>query len=230
MENKEKENKKENAGSQAEKLLLEKLSAAKKVLVGIGNEWAVKGSLNDQENEQVKGVYEALARLLYEKDYFVVTTATDGEIFAAHLDSSRIVAPCGNVHWKQCGAGCAGQLWKEDAPEICPVCGASLVENTIHAEHYLEEGYLPQWQVYQKWLASTVNQELVILELGEGFLTPTVIRWPFEKTVYFNRKAWMFRVNENFYQISAEIKDRASAVHENSVKWISELVPVSKLC
>ena len=110
------------------------------------------------------------------------------------------------------------------------VCGASLVENTIHAEHYLEEGYLPQWQVYQKWLASTVNQELVILELGEGFLTPTVIRWPFEKTVYFNRKAWMFRVNENFYQISAEIKDRASAVHENSVKWISELVPVSKLC
>ena len=74
MENKEKENKKENAGSQAEKLLLEKLSAAKTVLVGIGNEWAVKGSLNDQENEQVKGAYEALARLLYEKDYFVVTS------------------------------------------------------------------------------------------------------------------------------------------------------------
>ena len=69
----------------------------------------------------------------------------------------------------------------------------------------------------------TINSKLLVLELGEGFQTPTVIRWPFEKTVYFNRKAHMYRVHETLSQVTQEIGERARAVAENSVAWVGKL-------
>ena len=69
----------------------------------------------------------------------------------------------------------------------------------------------------------TINRELLVLELGEGFQTPTVIRWPFEKTVYFNRKSHMYRVHQSLSQVSEEIGDRAVSVTENSVEWVRKL-------
>lgn len=104
--------------------------------------------------------------------------------------------------------------------DICPHCGAPLTGNTVEVETYIEEGYLPSWNNYTKWLTTTLNRKLVVLELGEGFKTPTVIRWPFEKTVFFNRKSYFYRVNETFSQISEEIKERAEGISENSVAWI----------
>lgn len=72
------------------------------------------------------------------------------------------------------------------ADGICPHCGAPLTENTVLANPYIEEGYLKSWNLYREWLAGTLNHALLILELGVDFKTPTVIRWPFEKTVFFN--------------------------------------------
>ena len=89
---------------------------------------------------------------------------------------------------------------------------------------YIEEGYLPQWQKYTHWLTTTLNQRLLILELGEGFKTPTVIRWPFEKTVLFNQKSFMYRVNEKYAQLADGMQERAAAVGVDSVEWIKEQV------
>lgn len=69
----------------------------------------------------------------------------------------------------------------------------------------------------------TMNRELLVLELGEGFKVPTVIRWPFEKTVFFNQKSHMYRVHETLSQVTEEIKERAVPVAENSVEWIRKL-------
>ena len=69
----------------------------------------------------------------------------------------------------------------------------------------------------------TMNRELLVLELGEGFKVPTVIRWPFEKTVFFNQKSRMYRVHETLSQVTEEIKERAVSVRENSVQWIRKL-------
>ena len=62
----------------------------------------------------------------------------------------------------------------------------------------------------------------MILELGEGFSTPTVMRWPFEKIIYFNQKSKLYRINENFYQLPKEAEERGVSVHENSVRWMLE--------
>ena len=46
-----------------------------------------------------------------------------------------------------------------------------------------------QWNGYTGWLAGTLNRTTVLLELGEGFAHPSLIRWPFERTAAINRKA-----------------------------------------
>lgn len=201
----------------------ERLEHAKKVLIGIGGEWnAHKAKENGND---IREGYEALFRLIKDKDYFIVTTNTDAVIFESSLDRERIVAPCGNETWRQCSKTCTKDIWEpgEIPDDICPHCGAPLTGNTMDAEVYIEEGYLPQWQNYTYWLTTTVNRELLVLELGEGFKVPTVIRWPFEKTVRYNRKSFFYRVNERFAQLAEGIQERAVSVEENSVEWVKEI-------
>ena len=79
-----------------------------------------------------------------------------------------------------------------------------------------------QWNHYTEWLARTLNRKLVLLELGEGFLHPSLIRWPFEKTAQINYKAHLYRVHKTFYQITDEIKDKATAVKGDSVEFLAD--------
>jgi hypothetical protein len=194
----------------------ERLKNASKVLIGIGGEWCKK------DKGRIGTGYEALYELVKGKDYFVVTTNTDAVIFDSLLESDRIVAPCGNVTWRQCSESCTKDIWEqgEIADDICPYCGAPLTGNTMEAKEYIEEGYLPQWRKYTGWLAGTMNRGLLILELGEGFRMPEVIRWPFERTVQYNKKAFLYRVNQTFAQLAEGIGDRAVSVKENSVEWV----------
>lgn len=197
----------------------ERLEKSEKILIGIGSEWRV------EQNPEVMSAYESLYQLIKDKDYFVVTTNTDGAIYDSSLAPSCIVAPCGNVGWRQCQKACTKDIWEgREVPEgICPHCGAPLIGNTIEAETYIEEGYLPQWNAYTRWLAATLNRNLLVLELGVDFKVPTVIRWPFEKTVFFNKKSYMYRVHSSLAQITEEIRERAEGVSRNSVEWIQSI-------
>ena len=212
--------------------VMEKIKEAQKVLIGIGKEWALRDDekdirfchLTDPSQADLKAAYEALYDLIKEKDYYIVTTLTDGAVYEMPFDKNRIVAPCGNIHWRQCSKACTKDIWEEsEVPDdVCPHCKAPLTGNTIKAETYIEEGYLPRWKDYMKWQTGTINRSLVILELGEGFATPTVMRWPFEKIIYFNRKSRLYRINESFYQLPKEPEERGVSVHENSVRWMLE--------
>ncbi len=95
---------------------------------------------------------------------------------------------------------------------VCPV-------NENNAEE--EE---KQWDFYNKWLSSSLAKKLVIVELGEDFSNPNVIRWSFERIVMINQKAKMYRVHSTFYQIPKEIGDRACAFEMNGAQFIKELV------
>ncbi len=198
--------------------LKDRIKECDKLLIGIGEEW------NKDSVPEILKAYEKLADLVKEKDYFIVTTVTDAEIFNSSLDSRRITAPCGNETWRQCSESCTKDIWEpgEIPDDICPHCQAPLTGNTIEAKNYIEEGYLHMWKKYTSWLSGTLNKNLMVLELGVGFETPTVIRWPFEKTVSINNKAVMYRIHDKFYQLSPEIKDKAVSIAMNSVDYIEE--------
>lgn len=80
-----------------------------------------------------------------------------------------------------------------------------------------------RWDTYLKWLAGTLNRELVVLELGVGFDHPDLVRFPFEKTVMYNNKAYMIRVNNNLYQLPSELKDKGCTAKCTATDFIRSL-------
>lgn len=206
----------------AKKAVIEKIAGAEKILIGLGAEWEIDEKAPSLQREKIYGAYTQLYEWVKEKDYFVITTVTDGFLYHSALARNRQVAPCGNIHWRQCENACKTDIWEEgEVPDgRCPHCQGPLVPNTVTAEHYLEEGYLGQWKAYQDFLAGTLNRELLILELGAGFDYPSVIRWPFEKTVYLNRKAFMYRVHHSLSQLTGQIRERAEQICVNSVDFV----------
>lgn len=214
--------------------ILAHLKEAERVVIGRGEEWALaddgrpareRSLTDDPAQERLKNAYNALYSLVKDKDYYLVTTVTDGAVYDTPFDQKRIVAPCGNIHWRQCSRACTKDIWEEGEAEgdICPHCGAPLTGNTIQAETYIEEGYLPRWAAYKTWQAGTLNRRLLMLELGVGFGSPTVIRWPFEKIVYVNQKSYLLRVHKTLSQLPAEVGERAGRVAADSVEWILEM-------
>lgn len=199
-----------------------------------------------------KNIYQTLFEVLKEKDYFVITTNTGVSISQSDLEPGRIVSPCGNEGLFQCGENCMDEVWSseeyldnvmihlsdilnfleqeeyEKADEYlpkCKNCGERAVYNVrIDKSSYSEQGYLGQWKIYLNWLQKTLNKKAVMLELGEDFKNPTVIRWPFEKNTLINQKAVLFRINEEFPQISEEIKDKAFCIKMNSVDFLTDFL------
>lgn len=106
---------------------------------------------------------------------------------------------------------------------ICPKCGAPLFFNTLEAAHYREEGYLGNWQMYMKWLQGSVNKKLCVIEAGVGMSLPSVIRWPFEKTVYYNQKASFYRIHHTFFQINHEIAERSCGIKASAVSFFKNM-------
>lgn len=188
-------------------------------------------------------VYQQLCSCLQEKNYFIVSICQDGVIKDAGIDKNRVVEPCGGYRKLQCSEKCSGELY--EVPEkllnqikdflngklaeadidepVCPVCGKPLVFNNIGAANYAEEGYLSQWMQYKKWLQGTVNKNVCLLEIGVGMKYPTVIRWPFEKITFYNRKAELFRVHSKLYQMAEEIKERGYGICQKPEEFLKEL-------
>lgn len=182
-----------------------------------------------------------LVELLKGKNYFVISTITSSCIRNCGLDQNRVVSPCGGVWSKQCD--CSHQIKEMSGDElnklekyilcgsgktfdlgVCPECGGAYILNNIFADQYNENGYMDQWKKYTSWLQSTLNHRLLVLELGVGMEYPTVIRWPFEKAVYYNQKAALIRVNKKLYHLTEEIKERGRSVAQNAVDWLAELL------
>lgn len=148
----------------------QEIQDANLVLVGIGEE------IPDEAVE----FYENLAKLLYKKDYFIVSLKDRESLERAGMEAKQITVPCLDAEQKE------------------------------------------SWDAYLHWLSFTLNQRLCILELGVGFFKPDVIRFPFEKTCYFNQKSKFIRINEEFPQLAKEIADRGVSIEKNPVEFFTK--------
>ncbi len=53
--------------------------------------------------------------------------------------------------------------------------------------------YKDEKQRYYDWVESTIGKKLCLIEIGVGFNTPVVIRWPFDRLTYAHENAHLFR-------------------------------------
>lgn len=184
--------------------------------------------------------YKNLEKILAGKNYFIISLCMDDYIYNTGLEENRIVTPCGGFRKMQCDNNCSHELsdisqesydavlqyYRKELPinalqePICPLCGSKLRFNQLGVTRYAEEGYLERWSEYTRWLQGTVNKKLCVLELGVGMEYPTVIRFPFEKIVFYNQKAFLYRIHSSLYQIGEEIGGRGCSVKENPVDFL----------
>lgn len=85
------------------------------------------------------------------------------------------------------------------------------------------EGQEKQWEAYMNWLSCSLTHELTILELGEGFADPMVMRWPFEKVLSMHQKATLIRVHPMLYQVPADLNGRGIGVKEDCIQFVKEI-------
>lgn len=195
----------------------------------IFEEYARRAYLQELEQDKTIEAYQKLAELLQGKNYFVVTLCNDDKIYKAGLKEDRIVSPCGSHNFLQCEEVCTEEIYpaedyvgliEEGQEPRCPHCGKPLVMNHLGCRKYSEEGYLSQWKLYTKWLQGTLNKKLCVLELGVGMKYPSVVRWPFEKVVFFNQKSHLFRVHPSLYQLAEELKERGTSIAEEPIEFL----------
>lgn len=244
--------------------IIEKIQNAEMVLIGIGEEFDQWSQLDSDEdfcnfrsklteegsfilpfaaNHKLSGskavsALNKLAEILKDKNYYVVSTTIHVDFSKTDLKQDRIVAPCGDLHKKQCVNKCEGSVqeitddewdsinasftWdkKEIDLGICSQCGEKLAFNNVYLEKYDETGYLSKWQFYTKWIQGTMNHKVLILELGVNLNIPSVIRFPFEKLAFYNQKAEFVRVNEKLYHLNEELNGKGISVSHNAIDWI----------
>ena len=196
--------------------------------------------LEQKKEDKWRKAYEGLGRIIADKNYFVVSLCMDDYIYEGEFHRDRIVTPCGGFRKMQCDDNCSHilseicqdsydmvlryyrkELALKDLREpICPQCGKKMRFNQLGVTHYAKEGYLEQWNTYTKWLQGTVNRKLCVLELGVGMEYPAVIRFPFEKIVFYNQKAFMYRIHSMLYQMGEAIGDRGIGIKADPVEFL----------
>ena len=179
-----------------------------------------------------KPVYQNLLDLIREKDYFVLTTNVDHCFQKAGFDKKRLFYTQGDYGLFQCSEPCRQETWdnekivremmeKQNNTRIpsdliprCPNCGKPVSMNLRADDKFVEDqGWHIAAEKYQNFLESHENQEILFLELGVGFNTPGIIKYPFWRMVYNHPKAIYACVNHGEADAPREIAKRSICIN-----------------
>lgn len=181
-------------------------------------------------------LYTTLLDIVADKDYFVITTNVDAQFYKSGFDVRRIYTPQGDYARLQCVKQCTTETWPTKdvidkiLPKIdqekfvvtdstliprCPRCGGRVFLNVHLDSRYNHEPYKEQSHHYQDWLQEVANKKLVILELGVGYNSPGVIRWPFERIVQLLPEVQFVRINEKNPEVPESIKDKSLFIRKD---------------
>ncbi|MDE7020446.1 MAG: hypothetical protein K2P23_06010 [Lachnospiraceae bacterium] len=200
-----------------------------------------KMALEEYLDEKLDKAYQTLKKLIEDRNYFILSIVDDDYVYRYGFQENRIVTPCGGFRQMQCDYNCGGQVSEFDndmyqkilsyfnkdikleelSEPVCGCCGQKRRFNQLGVSKYAEEGYLPQWEIYKKWLQGTVNKKVCVIELGAGMEMPSIIRWPFEKIIYYNQKSFLYRIHSVLYQLGENLGDRGLGIKEKSVDFLA---------
>ena len=163
------------------------------------------------------GLYRLLLNVVKEKDYFVITTNVDGQFEKSGFDRERIFTVQGDYAYLQCANGCHDKLYynenlvREMARQTndcripsgliphCPVCGGKMDVHVRKDRYFVQDS---QWYAsnerYQDFLRKACDGNALLLELGVGYNTPTIIRFPFERLAAQRKNITLVRINRDY--------------------------------
>src|SRR3990172_11033097 len=91
----------------------------------------------------------------------------------------------------------------------CPTCGEHLERNLRRDERFVEAPHMERQPAYAEFVNHSLSGKLLLLELGVGFNTPSVIRWPFEQIAFKHPYATLVRVNLDHSAVPGVIEEKS---------------------
>ena len=178
-----------------------------------------------------KSVYDKLFQLVKDKDYFVITTNVDHCFQKAGFDKKRLFYTQGDYGLFQCSEPCCNETFdNEEAVRqmmeqqkhmripstllpVCPHCGKPLTMNLRADDTFVEdEGWHLAAQRYQNFLRTRKSGKVLFLELGVGYNTPGIIKYPFWQMTAENRQATYACINNGEAVCPEEIKSQSICI------------------
>ena len=175
-----------------------------------------------------KPVYEKLLELVGNKDYFVLTTNVDHCFQKAGFAKERLFYTQGDYGLFQCQTPCKPYTYDNEAQikrmveeqkdmriptELipkCPVCGKPMTMNLrADATFVQDEGWNIHAGYYEKFLNAHKKSKILFLELGVGYNTPGIIKYPFWQMTASNRNAEYICINKGETSVPNEIRTQS---------------------
>lgn len=162
-----------------------------------------------------KPVYDAILKLVADKDYFVITTNVDHCFQKADFDKKRLFYTQGDYGLFQCSEPCCQETFDNEGViremvrrqenmkvptellPVCPHCGKPLTMNLRSDDKFVEdEGWHRAAERYENFLRTRAGGKILFLELGVGYNTPIIIKYPFWQMTAKNPNATYICINQ----------------------------------
>ena len=190
-----------------------------------------------------KPVYQALLSLVQKKDYFVLTTNVDHCFQKAGFDKSRLFYTQGDYGLFQCSAPCCQKTWDNEevirrmAEEqkdmrvptslipLCPRCGKPMTMNLRSDDTFVQDdGWYQAAGQYRRFLLQHQKGRILYLELGVGYNTPVIIKYPFWKMALQNPEAVYACVNRGQAFVPGEFRQNALCLDDDIGSVLNNLM------
>ena len=189
-----------------------------------------------------KPVYDDLLKLVQDKDYFVITTNVDHCFQKAGFDKKRLFYTQGDYGLFQCSEPCCQETFENEAViremmerqedmkiptellPVCPHCGKPLTMNLRSDNKFVEdEGWHRAAERYENFLRTRAGGKILFLELGVGYNTPVIIKYPFWQMTAKNPNAIYACINQGQAVCPQEIQRQAICINIDLGNALQEL-------
>lgn len=188
-------------------------------------------------------LYHELLDLVKGRNYFVITTNVDAQFRKAGFDPKKIFEVQGDYGLMQCAVGCHPEVYSDKSTveeilkhshdltvdtayvPVCPVCGGNMDVYVRKNQFFVQDtNWYGAAARYEKFMSGYAEKDdVVLLELGIGYNTPAIIRYPFEQITYRNPKATLIRLNSEYPHGPRETASRTIAFTEDMEDVIKAL-------
>lgn len=195
--------------------------------------WAKHIWINRFEPEATL-LYQSLYKLVKEKNYFVITTNVDSQFVKSGVPEKKVFDVQGNYGALQCAKGCHDTVypnkelvkkWLAQTNDCkiptalvpqCPVCGGSMEPHLRKDQYFVQDArWHESHEAYNRFLQESDGKRIVFMELGVGYNTPGIIRYPFEQMTHNRERSVLIRLNKEHPEGMMENREKTIAFTED---------------